>query len=149
MGFNQIINKYSNYIFIIGNISVFKLNVIKYHLIKNNTSPKFNNLAKDQAWWMRMGTWLHGFINARFFGCKIFFLYIQKPKKEKEKRERERKKQFRRGEVLSTSCTFQFYFSHDGKHTGQKRERDLFSQWHVRLLLDLKDQKLIILFYFT
>ena len=39
-----------------------------------------------------MGTWLHGFINARFFGCKIFFLYIQKPKKEKEKREREREK---------------------------------------------------------
>ena len=88
MGFNQIINKYSNYIFIIGNISVFKLNVIKYHLIKNNTSPKFNNLAKDQAWWMRMGTWLHGFINARFFGCKIFFLYIQKPKKKKKKKKK-------------------------------------------------------------
>ena len=85
MGFNQIINKYSNYIFIIGNISVFKLNVIKYHLIKNNTSPKFNNLAKDQAWWMRMGTWLHGFINARFFGCKIFFFIYPKTKKKKER----------------------------------------------------------------
>ena len=92
MGFNQIINKYSNYIFIIGNISVFKLNVIKYHLIKNNTSPKFNNLAKDQAWWMRMGTWLHGFINARFFGCKIFFFIYPKTKKRKrKKREREKK----------------------------------------------------------
>ena len=85
MGFNQIINKYSNYIFIIGNISVFKLNVIKYHLIKNNTSPKFNNLAKDQAWWMRMGTWLRGFINARFFGCKIFFFIYPKTKKKKER----------------------------------------------------------------
>ena len=89
MGFNQIINKYSNYIFIIGNISVFKLNVIKYHLIKNNTSPKLNNLAKDQAWWMRMGTWLHGFINARFFGCKIYFFIYPKTKK-KKKKEREK-----------------------------------------------------------
>ena len=91
MGFNQIINKYSNYIFIIGNISVFKLNVVKYHLIKNNTSPKLNNLAKDQAWWMRMGTWLHSFINARFFGCKIFFFIVSKnPKKKKKKKEREK-----------------------------------------------------------
>ena len=91
MGFNQIINKYSNYIFIIGNISVFKLNVVKYHLIKNNTSPKLNNLAKDQAWWMRMGTWLHGFINARFFGCKIyFFIYPKTKKKKKKKKEREK-----------------------------------------------------------
>ena len=92
MGFNQIINKYLNYIFIIGNISVFKLNVIKYHLIKNNTSLKLNNLAKDQAWWMRMGTWLHGFINARFFGFKIFFFIYPKTKKKKKKKKREREK---------------------------------------------------------
>ena len=93
VGFNQIINKYSNYIFIIGNISIFKLNVVKYHLIKNNTSHKLSNLPKDQAWWMRLGTWLHGLGNARFFGCNIYiyiyiYIYIQKPKKKKKKKKK-------------------------------------------------------------
>ena len=123
MGFNQIINKYSNYIFIIGNISVFKLNVIKYHLIKNNTSPKFNNLAKDQAWWMRMGTWLHGFINARFFGCKIFFFIYPKTKKKKEREK-------------SHSVEVRYFLHHALSNfisammesTLAKKERDLFSQ---------------------
>ena len=86
VGFNQIINKYSNYIFIIGNISIFKLNVVKYHLIKNNTSHKLSNLAKDQAWWMRLGTWLHGLGNARFFGCNIYISKNQKKKKKKKKK---------------------------------------------------------------
>ena len=98
VGVNQIINKYSNYIFIIGNISIFKLNVVKYHLIKNNTSHKLSNLAKDQAWWMRLGTWLHGLGNARFFGCNIY-IYISKNQKKKKK---EKEKKFCRSEVLST-----------------------------------------------
>ena len=82
VGFNQIINKYSNYIFIIGNISIFKLNVVKYHLIKNNTSHKLSNLAKDQAWWMRLGTWLHGLGNARFL--VVIYIYPKTKKKKKK-----------------------------------------------------------------